>query len=402
MPAPPNLFPAVETRKRQKYIRAWIVSALTIPALLDFFFFESSLARYARVSIVLIILFSALNNYELFFKTNAIGVGTILLVVGLYLIGTFSALAHGGVATPNIATLIVILFLASLNFDQYRYFLDSVGVSLMILTSISVVAIFLKLNPRNFYLSSDGYPVLANYIGIPGRNLGVFAHPNSLGQASALVFIYLLNTNRSKFWLLVPVFCIMKCGSRTSLVIMILVALFHFFNEIRSSDKILRKSKESYPFVTTFFLVLMFSAIAAVSINYVGILSPDDLTGRVSIWQAALEIYKGNTVTGIGWGWEDRAIDSQLLNVWAVSAHNAVLEIIISAGVIGLVSFLVLISKPLSHISNLLGMERMFLTSILVSGISESFIDLQYPNITTYLVLLITLTCHRKRVGNEQ
>ena len=380
-----------------------MVSSIVIPAILDFYFIDSSFARYSRILILLLILSSAIIDYKLFLNAEAVGVGTILMAVGLYLVGTMSALSRGGVITPNFATLLVLLLLASLNFDLYKHFLNAIGLSILILMSISVFVILIQLNPRNFYLSSAGYPVIADFIGIPGRNYGVFSHPNSLGQASALCLIYLLNTKRNGFWVLVPIFCILKCGSRTSMAIMVVVTIYFIFSKLNNKKGVISRSRENYPLITAALLILIFSAFTAILINYIGILSPDSLTGRVSIWQAALEIFQGNTLAGLGWGWEDRAIDSQLLNVWAVSAHNALLEIIISTGLLGLFAFLAIVSKPLAHLTNLMKLERIFLVSILISGVSESFIDLQYPNITTFIVLLISMTSHRRReIGDER
>jgi O-antigen ligase len=112
----------------------------------------------------------------------------------------------------------------------------------------------------------------------------------------------------------------------------------------------------------------------------------------------SLNLFKSSSVFGLGWGWEERAIDSQLLNVWAVSAHNAILEITFSAGIVGLVIFMIMLTKGLVFFPNLLVIEKVLLGSILVSGISEAYIDLQYPTIQTFIFFLIILTSNKHLV----
>jgi O-antigen ligase len=126
-------------------------------------------------------------------------------------------------------------------------------------------------------------------------------------------------------------------------------------------------------------------------------LDPGSLTGRVSIWQNSIIMYKESSLIGLGWGWEQRAIDSQLLNSWSISSHNAILEIVFSSGILGLFIFLVILTKSLVFLGRMLLIERMLLIAILVSGVSESYIDLQYPTLQTFLFFFIVVGAHVNR-----
>jgi O-antigen ligase len=85
------------------------------------------------------------------------------------------------------------------------------------------------------------------------------------------------------------------------------------------------------------------------------------------------------------------------LNFWSISSHNALLEIIFSTGILGLVIFLVILTKCLVFLGRILLIERMLLIAILVSGVSEAYIDLQYPTLQTFLFFFIVVGAHVDR-----
>jgi O-antigen ligase len=383
-------------KMKSTYIKWWVISMLVLPSVLDFLFLGSSIARYSRILIFLVICASALVNHQTFLSGKLFGAETILLTFFLYVIGTASALSHGGVITPNIASLLILMFILSTNIDMKEIIFKYIGVSIHILVALSAAAIILRLNPTGYFSSADGYPVIFNFIGIPGRNRGIFSHPNTLGQAAALSFLFITESKIKKIYLVVPLLCIFKCGSRTS-ILSILVGLLIFFTiRIMKSDipsKGIKKLES--PIAVGAFVLGIFLASSAQFLNYINFLDPSALTDRVQIWQVSLNLFKSSSMFGLGWGWEERAIQSQLLNVWAVSAHNALLEIIFSAGIVGLVIFLLMLVKSFVYFNYLTTIEKMVLSSILIAGISEAYIDLQYPTLQTYLYFMIILGANR-------
>jgi hypothetical protein len=371
---------------------------ILIPSILDFIFVYSTAARYSRVLIFLIILASLLTNHKLFLRSKIVGIDTIFCTIALYAVGTVSEISFGGAITPNIASLLLIMFIVSANIDLYETALKTLALSIHILVALSVFVILLRINPRGYYAGAEGYPVLFDFIGIPGRNIGVFSHPNVLGQAATLSLLFIVTSKTNKLYLMLPIFCIIKCGSRTS-IIGILAGLC-VYGTILLFKKRQSKGKSTYieaPVVIGVFILGILLASSFQFLQIIGFLDPSDLVARVGIWQNALAIFQSSSTIGLGWNWESRAVASQLINVWAVTAHNSLLDMMFSAGIIGMLIFLVLLSKIIAYFNRLETSEKVVLTSILISGISEAYIDIQYPSVQTYLFLLFALGVNRER-----
>lgn len=379
------------------YVKIWIVSAVVIPTILDYIFMGTSAARYSRVLIFLLIAVSLLLNSQHFLKGKLHGVDTILLTIALFSVGTYSAVIRGGDLTPNFALLILLLLIVSLNPDLYKTALNSIGFSCHLLVFVSIFIIFLRLNPRDYNFSSVGYPVFFDFIGIPGRNVGIFTHPNTLGQVAVLSVFFLLESRVKLYLLIAPIFCILKSGSRTAIICLVVGLLIYSIASLFKNSKLSRKSGIESTLTIGMFIVCFLLASSAQFLNYINFLDPGSLTGRVSIWQTSSSIFQESPILGLGWGWELRAIDSQLLNYWAVSTHNVILEIIFSSGILGLVLFLTIISKPIIFFTTYTGKEKAILAVVTVAGVSESAIDLQYPTILTLLFLMIILGSNLKK-----
>ena len=384
---------------RAKYVTWWIGSIIVIPSILDFILLYSPAARYSRVLIFMIILASLLTNHKLFLQEKLVGIDTIILTLALYGVGTVAEMSFGGVVTPNIASLLLILFIVSANIDLYETAFKTVALSIHILVTLSVIAILLRINPRGYFGGAEGYPVFFDFVGIPGRNIGIFSHPNVLGSAATLSFLLIATSKANKIFLLLPIFCIIKCGSRTS-IIGISAGLF-VFGTILLFKK--RQSKGNStpletPVVIGVFILGILLASSFQFLQIIGLLDPSDLVARAGIWQNALVIFQSSPTIGLGWNWESRAVSAQLINVWAVTAHNSLLDMMFSAGIVGMVLFLIITSKIFASFHRLADMEKVILISLLIFGISEAYIDLQYPSIQTFLFLLIALGINRERL----
>ena len=383
--------------KRARYLNGWIISTVVVPVILDFLFLGTSVARYSRILLFLIVSASLLLNSKLFLSGGFVGAEIVFLTVLLYLVGTIAGLSRGGVVTPNIVSLLLVLVIIGLNFDLYKIALKSFAISLNVLLSLSLIAILLKLNPRGYFLTSVGYPVYLDFIGIPGRNYGIFSHPNVLGQAAVLSILFIVASRRNLYLLIPPVICLLKCGSRTSIGSLFMGLLVFAVVSVLASRKYPRANRLEAPIVTGTFILGIVLTSSLQFMAYIKFLDPGLLTGRVFIWQNSITVYKESSLVGLGWGWERRAIDSQLLNSWSVSSHNAILEIVFASGILGLVIFLVILTKSLVFLGRMLLIERMILIAILVSGVSEAYIDLQYPTLQTFIFFFIALGAHIDR-----
>ena len=381
---------------RIKYINAYVLAILIVPTTLDYFFIGSSAARYSRILIFLGISASLIINRESMFKSRLIGMETIALTVILYVIGTFSAVTQGGVITPNIALLLVFLLVVSANIDSSQNILKSMALSSHLLVALSALVILLKLNPLGLYFNSKGYPVYFDSIGIPGRNYGIFMHPNILGQASCISLLFMLVFKVNKIYLVLPLFCLVKCGSRTAIIGALVGTVLYYTSSFFKSRKVSSKLRKiEYPLVVGTSVMAVLLASSAQFLQYINLIDPNGLNSRGKIWQNSLAVFKESSLLGLGWDWEKRAIESQLLSIWAVSAHNAILEITFSAGIVGLFIFLLYLSKILVYFSNLTLIEKILILAIVVSGISESYIDLQYPTFQTYLFFTIVVGANK-------
>jgi O-antigen ligase len=158
----------------------------------------------------------------------------------------------------------------------------------------------------------------------------------------------------NKIYLVLPLFCLVKCGSRTAilgtLVGIIIYIIVSFFKSRKTSNKL---RKIEYPLVIGTSVMAILLASSAQFLQYINLIDPNALTNRGKIWQNSLAIFKESSLLGLGWDWEKRAIESQLLSIWAISAHNAILEITFSAGIVGLIIFLLCLAKILVYFSNL-------------------------------------------------
>lgn len=390
---------SIETdRRRLRFITWWISSSLIVPTILDFAFLGSTVARYSRVIICLAIGISLLINSRLFLSSKVAGVETIIITLGIFLIGSYSEMIRGGAFTPNFATAFLILIIIAMNIDLYGRVLAIFAANIYVLIIASSLAILLRANPRGIYLSDEGYPVYLDFLGIPGRNYGIFAHPNGLGQVAVLSLLLIIALKSNRYLLVLPVFCLIKSGSRTSItglaVGLIVYSVILIFKRRQLSGKSINLES---PIVFGTFIFGILLAGSYQFLNYIGFLDPTALTNRAAIWQTTATLLRTSPTFGIGWNWESRAIDSQLINVWATSAHNAILDVSISAGLVGLLLFFVLLAKALAYFPNLDPAEKIILPATLVSGISESYVNLQYPTVQTILFLIIVLGSNRKR-----
>jgi len=394
----------IETeRRRLKFITWWISALLTVPIMLDFLFLGSPAARYSRVLIFLATGISLLVNHQLFLAAKVFGAETLILATGIFLIGTTSEVLRGGAFTPNFAAAFLILIILATNIDLYGRVLAIFAANVHVLIVASTVAILVRANPRGLYFSEEGYPVFLNFLGIPGRNYGVFAHPNGLGQVAALSLLLIIARKSNRYLLIFPIFCLIKCGSRTSIsgvaVGLFVYSVILIFKRRQLSGKSINLES---PIVYGTFIFGILLAGSYQFLNYIGFLDPTALTNRAAIWQTTVTLFRESPAFGLGWNWESRAIDSQLLNVWATSAHNAILDVSISTGTVGLILFFLLLAKALTYFPNLDPPEKMVLTSTLVSGISEAYVNLQYPTVATILFLIIVLGSNRKRTQTHE
>ena len=379
---------------REKFVRYFIILIVVVPIILDFFFIGTAIPRYSRIIAFIVISGILLLDNEKFLNTKPIGMDIILIVVLLYSIGTFSSLLSGGVATPNFLSLLLMMIIAAYSQDLRSIISSTFGICAHFLIVLSVIAIVLKVNHLGIVFTDYGYPVFLKSVGNPGRNYGIFAHPNVLGSVSVISFLYILTSKSRKIHklsIVLPIFCILKCGSRTSIIGLVSGIIIYFLLRSQFISNSKQKIKFDFPLIIGLFLLGIFWTLISFFIRTINYLNPESLTSRVSIWQISLELARSHPFIGLGWGWQTRAVESQFLNSWEASAHNQILEIQFSSGMLGLFLFVILIIIGLFFFSEMPILDKTIFISTLISGISESYLDLQYPNTLTFLFLTILI-----------
>ena len=391
-----NLKPESELyRNRARTIQIYVVLILVIPAILDLLFEGTKIARFSRIALTLLVAFSIIVNHKIFLKNKLVGQDTIVIMVGLYVLGTVVSLSHGGVLTPLFSTLLIISLTLGFNIDCYKSAIDGVAMSTHILSIASVVAMILKMNPTGFFLSDSEYPVFFKQLGIAGRNIGVFSHPNVLGEVAALSIVFTLASNSKRYLLIAPLFCLAKCGSRHAILGVIAAALFLFLSKFIKKENFKKVGRLEFPWFIRVMISITLVIFIYKLIQSINLLDPAMFTGRASVWQTALALAKFNPLLGLGWDFEQRAISSNLLNTWAVSAHNNFLEITFCTGLVGLFLFMVLYSRTIVSFSRLSDLEKSLLVYIFISGLVEYTIKFTYPSITSYLFIFINIGAGR-------
>ena len=376
---------------RERTIKLYIVLILVVPVILDLLFQGTSIARLSRIAIISLVAMSVLLNHNQFLKNKIVGQDTLVLMSALYFLGTISSLSHGGVLTPLFLSLLTISFILALNIDCYQSALNGVALSAHILTASSVFAIFLKMNPTHFYLDDYEYPVFFKQIGIAGRNIGVFTQPNTLGEVAAISIISILGSKTNKLLLIAPIFCLMKCGSRNAMIGIICALFFFAMSKFLKKENFRKIGKLEFPWILRILTACALSASMYKIIQAINLLDPALFTGRAGVWQSTLALASNSPLLGLGWDFESRAISSNLLNAWALSAHNNFLEIAFCTGYLGLFLFLLLYSKVIINFSKLPTLEKLLIIYVTISGLVEYTIKFTYPSITSYLFIFINI-----------
>ena len=381
--------------KNLNFTSTSVILLLGVPTLLDFFFFNSIVARISRVVCLSLVCMGLWARRKKLFSDHSIGFSIFFLALALYLLGTISALLNSGVATPNVASLLIFVLIATGNERNLTDLRNGISSTVHILCAFSVFVILLRLNPRSLYLSDFGYPVFFDGAGIPGRNYGVFSHPNGLGQIAAIALIFIFFERKNWFMFLPALFCLSKSGSRTALLALAVSLIFLLLHYLKPR-KIFSKGKLYFSEV---FIAAGILVGVTGSIYFILLLNrfqPNQLTGRVQIWQTAKELFRSNLWFGLGWDWEGRAIDANLLSVWAVSAHNVILEVLFSTGFVGLILFFYIFVTSLIGVGRLPALDTGLLIALSIFGVSESILDMQYPGVTTFIFFYIALASRKE------
>ena len=201
---------------------------------------------------------------------------------------------------------------------------------------------------------------------------------------------YKVNKVRVSSIVLIIISCltIIRVWSATSLVaISIILIVFLLLRIIKKNNVICLKT---YLVIYSFaFLQIMFIN----SINFIRVIIEEWLkkdmtfTGRDVIWQSSIELFKSNMVFGVGIRKSGFLVELMGFGQYANHSHNAILEILLSGGIVGLIIFIFMTFSGLKKIDRL---EESIIKSILTAYTFGFFIlTLTEVFISTYNFYLL-------------
>ncbi|MEL7155984.1 MAG: O-antigen ligase [Actinomycetota bacterium] len=255
-----------------------------------------------------------------------------------------------------------------------------------------------------------------------GLLTGVFAQKNALGYTAVLGVPTLLIAARShRRWRLVfypaaVVLIVLLVGSASKTMLLAtviptgLMAVYHLFRSRRT----LRGAVILSLCGSSVFAAAFATANIAVLADY---LDKDvSLTGRIPMWENLTPIFVDRWLTGYGFGATFGGYFSPVHEVWIQSrwnpshAHNAVLQIALEVGVIGVVIFAILYGRSVSRAIRIVAVvpgavglwPLTFLTTVLMISITESGVTSESLGWMMWVVATLTVGLHlrhRQRLG---
>jgi len=370
-----------------------IYSLIVIPPLLDFFAYNTNAARLSRILIAILMCQNLLIQKKQIYKRKKFNFELFLLTY-LIIQGIIIDAIKSAPFSPNF--IIIIIFAFYINSEKIitnkEKLIDILILSSRHLILVSFITIIFSLNLRNEYSASRGYFIpFQSILGIAGRQYGIFYAPNALAQVSGFVFLSCLMLRSSVFYSTISFFCLLESGSRSSLIITIILSIVILVRKKESAKTIkATKVKDEYlSFLKTQIYYFLIVITLSIFLTIVDSLNNSNFNQRVFIWKTSLAYLQNDLFLGMGWRWYENAIDIGMLPTWATNAHNVNFEILFSTGIIGLFIFIVIITRIFN--SNVSHIRRIILIYLLTSGLTESNLQFIYADFFTYVLLILAV-----------
>ena len=269
----------------------------------------------------------------------------------------------------------------------------------------AVISLFLYVFIPNLgrfaYWSNDVFYVSNRMSGLAGS-------ANNFARIMVVYFILLVfyKTFLLKFYslkflyfqMLLSLTCLLLTGSRTTIAALMVSVIISYYLHFKKQDK-------AYLFVGFSILIVgLYFLYPSVSM-YLSRHDGTDLTtftGRVFIWDVAIELVQNSFLFGYGTGSSVIIFPDYLQQIGfkASHAHNMYLQILLSVGFVGLVSFLFIILCSLKDLlkSKNYGMISILILILLVGFLESAAIALTANMFT--IILFIGLIESKIRCNN--
>ncbi|MEN8582805.1 O-antigen ligase family protein [Burkholderia sp. RS01] len=230
-----------------------------------------------------------------------------------------------------------ILGLVIFSLPGVKQTLRTTGVLVFILATFSLATAFIT--PSTAFLTLGGEAKESLFTG--QALAGPVSHPNTLGQMLALGLPFVLYIP-SRLWriaaiVLVPA-ALLATGSRTALTAAAMGLLVMILWKAKASGLTVRG------LLAPLGLVIIYPVVLLASPWFIATSDPESFTGRGYIWAGSLDLWQHSPIFGNG----ARAFYVAAgfyndLGVGAFHAHNELLNMLVTAGVVGLLATLVLV-----------------------------------------------------------
>lgn len=286
---------------------------------------------------------------------------------------------------------------------EHREFLRLLGWTLLVMVVLSYIFIFLIPN----------WGIMQETRGLEWR--GIYLHKNGLGRMVALavvVFLQLAKSEprkRSLWWLSLILAIGLIVGSHSVTALVVLLILFFLLPAI----KILKLRYELA--VSLFFMFIMLMGVLTyfISANVGELLSilgrNITLTGRTYLWKAAIYMVRQHPWLGYGYGafwlgWDGPSAEIwQITSIYATSADNSFLDILLTLGFIGIVlfalSYITALKQALKSMKKDGEWSIIYLIFMLLYSVSESSI-LHQNNILWVIYVAVVLGVEQRNYYN--
>lgn len=315
------------------------------------------------------------------------GVGALLLAITFYYLtlilsglgGVIPGIPEAYIATP----IIVLAFLV-----HGGYSLDGlVTVGKFCLRLIVVLSLLAAITIPDIAFNHDGTD--RTLFGI-ARLEGITAHPNGLALIAVLGLVIEIASRSRVIWRVLPLIALLLAQSITGYI----AAAIGLLLLLTDSTKVLRR-------ITYVVTVLVLAAMVAIPKSVSSALSAlmpanfATLTGRTTIWQAALEGFRRSPI----WGYGPSLLDEGYRAIYlpgfdaAAQAHNQVVQTLAGAGVVGMVSLACLATVLLVYAvrtrTRTRGLSLALVAVLAVVSVSETPLRPTGASMSTFVLLIV-------------
>lgn len=244
------------------------------------------------------------------------------------------------------------------------------------------------LYPSGMYISSAG----------PQNWLLGFKNVHILYILPALIFSFINSYYnygklgiKNYLLLIISLVTLILINSSTSLIGIILIIVFVLFQNIISRLKLLNIKNYFIIHILSFFMIIIFRIQNLFDYIIVDIFHKNlTFTGRTYIWDYVIEFIKQKPL--IGYGFEESVVRLNKTTYFkSFHAHNQILEIIYKTGIIGMISFSIIVYSSFKQ----LYMNRKSKVSVFLSIVMFAYMIMMITEAYSYeYILYLFVICY--------